>query len=39
MQITRNHSKSFEFVGTKTSANAVTVRFSAISADNKEILF
>ena len=38
-EITRNHSKSFELVGTQISANAVTVRFSAISADKKENLF
>ena len=37
--LTRNRFKLLEVVGTQFSANPVTVRFSAIGADNKKILF
>ena len=36
--LTRNPSNNFEFVGTQISANAVTVWFSAISADKTKNL-
>ena len=37
--LTRNCFKLLEVVGTKVSANPVTVRFTAISADRTKNLF